>query len=76
MDKYEDQARYNVAETCADPLSLQQLQDLSGSSASPIVSLDTRMTYGEVKGLKKLRASIAELYSVEGGKVIVALQSR
>jgi hypothetical protein len=63
MDKYEDHARYNIAETCVDSLSLQQLQEISGSSTSPIVSLDTRMTYGEVKGLKKLRASIAELYS-------------
>jgi aspartate/methionine/tyrosine aminotransferase len=66
MDKYEDHARYNIAETCADSISLQQLQNLSESSESPMVSRETRMTYGEVKGLKTLRASIAELYSGKG----------
>jgi aspartate/methionine/tyrosine aminotransferase len=68
MDKYEDHARYNIAETCADSLSLQQLQDLSGPSESPMVSLETKMTYGEVKGLKRLRVSIAELYSSNRGR--------
>ena len=69
MDKYEGQAQYNVAETCAASISLQQLQNLSGSSEPPMVAPETKMTYGEIKGLKGLRVSIAQLYSIKGGNV-------
>jgi hypothetical protein len=70
MDEYEGQAQYNVAETCAASISLQQLQDLSGSSQNPMVSPETKMTYGEIKGLKILRVSIARLYSLKGGNIV------
>ena len=63
MDKYETQAEYNMAETCAASISLNDLQDLSDSKLSPQALSGRKLTYGSIRGSDALRTNLAKLYS-------------
>ena len=64
MEKYELDAKFNIAETCAASLSLDDLQALSDSQAlSPLSGLGGRkLTYGNVHGSDELRTNISNLW--------------
>lgn len=66
MDKYETTAKYNVAETCSASISVRDLQALCEDPASNPLDgvLDRKLTYGEIRGSKQLRSTLANLYSV------------
>ncbi|KIA75734.1 aminotransferase function [Aspergillus ustus] len=66
MDKYETTAKYNVAETCSASVSVKDLQALSEDPASHPLEhvLDTKLTYGAIRGSERLRTTLANLYSV------------
>ena len=66
MDKYETTAKYNVAETCSASISVRDLQALCEDPAlNPLDGvLDRKLTYGEIRGSKQLRSTLANLYSV------------
>lgn len=68
MDEHETKAKYNLAESCCSSISLNQLQALSESPTTPILSMDPKMTYGEINGLQQLRVNLANLYSSKTGK--------
>lgn len=64
MNDYEDDAIYNLGETCIDSMTLGELLELSGQDPEIyLASLkDKRMTYGHIYGSPKLLEGIASLY--------------
>jgi hypothetical protein len=69
MDKYEIDAKFNLAETCSDSISLDELQALSEDKSSTLFSSSTKMTYGAIRGSKDLRGNLARLYSSKAGNL-------
>jgi len=72
MDAYETTAKYNIAETCCDSLSLTQLLELSGRPSSPedvlsLLDIKRRQDYGHIRGSPELKTSIAALYTASDG---------
>lgn len=64
MNDYEDDAIYNLGETCIDSLTLGELLELAGKNPEGfLVGLkDIRMTYGHIEGSPELLEGIANLY--------------
>lgn len=58
----------NIAETCSESISVEDLQALSTdkTSAGPL-NLSTKLTYGAIRGSDSLRRRVAALYH-EGGE--------
>ncbi|KAI9682040.1 MAG: hypothetical protein M1817_000094 [Caeruleum heppii] len=67
MDAHETTAKYNIAETCAASISLQDLANLSASNTNPQTSLSfsKKLTYGPIRGSDELRTNIASQYEEE-----------
>src|SRR5574344_4287 len=61
MNKYESIAKYDLCTTCIEPLSLNDLIKIS-----KVKNLDkifnTKLTYGEIQGSKRLKLAISSLY--------------
>jgi aspartate/methionine/tyrosine aminotransferase len=67
MNAYENDCRYNLAETCVQSLSVGELLDLSGKREEILQELEgTRLTYGDIQGSPRLRRAIAGLYRTMG----------
>ena len=64
MNEYETGARYNIAETCVDSVSLDELFALTGESKDEFLSkfCATRLTYGDIWGSDALREGVCKLY--------------
>lgn len=64
MNAYEVGARYNIAETCVDSVSLDALFALTGEDREAFLSdfCAQRLTYGDIWGSDALRAGICGLY--------------
>ena len=64
MNEYETGARYNIAETCVDSVSLDELFALTGESKDEFLSkfCATRLTYGDIWGSNALREGVCRLY--------------
>lgn len=64
MNKYENDAKYNLAETCVDSLTLRELLKLAGKNPEEYMAalVDTRMTYSHIEGSPSLLKGIASLY--------------
>jgi aspartate/methionine/tyrosine aminotransferase len=67
MDDNENDAKYNLAETCCASISLNDLIALSGdaSDARSILDFSQKQSYGPIRGSDALRSSIAKFYSNE-----------
>ena len=65
MDEYELKAKYNVAETCAASISLDDLKALSEDKTSDVWKSSTKLTYGHIRGSPALRSNLANLYSAK-----------
>ena len=63
MDEYETKAKYNIAETCAASISLDDLNALSEDKTSEIWTSSTKLTYGHIRGSPTIRTNLANLYS-------------
>lgn len=50
MNAYEVGAKYNIAETCVDSISLNELFALTGADSAEFLSglCDRRLTYGDI----------------------------
>lgn len=59
----------NIAETCSESISIEDLQALSTdkSGAASALSLSTKLTYGAIRGTDTLRQRVTALYN-EGSK--------
>lgn len=64
MNEYEDNAIYNLAETCVDSLTLRELVELSGESYESFFSKlkEKKLTYGHIEGSPEFRTAVAGLY--------------
>ncbi|MEE1923614.1 aminotransferase [Pseudomonas sp. 148P] len=63
MNAYENECRYNLAETCVESITLAQLLDFAGKRESILDELlPMKMTYGAIEGSDRLRDLIAGLY--------------
>lgn len=65
MNAYESGARYNIAETCVNSVSLNELLAIAGESPEQFWQAfgDKRLTYGYIEGAPELREGICRLYS-------------
>jgi aspartate/methionine/tyrosine aminotransferase len=64
MDNHETWAKYNIAETCAASISIQDLENLcEDKSHPPILDTTKKLVYGAIRGTDALRNNLAALYS-------------
>lgn len=64
MDRYEEGARYNITDTCAKPLTLNELFALSGEDKQDFMEtfFQREQTYGPIWGDRGLKEEISHLY--------------
>jgi aspartate/methionine/tyrosine aminotransferase len=63
MDLYENHCTYNLAETCVESLTVDQLLTMTGRQASVLDELrPMKLTYGAIEGTQRLREAIAATY--------------
>lgn len=72
MNAYETSARYNLAETCCDSLTLAELLDLAGLPEAELARLlALRLDYGPIMGSPRLRRAIAALYDAQAPENVI-----
>lgn len=71
MDDYENDAKYNLAETCCASISLDDLVGFSGKSGN-ILDFSQKLVYGAIRGSNALRTNIANLYSDSTSEALTA----
>lgn len=60
---YEKDAVYDLADTCIEPLSINELLDITGDKEKYISEIfSKKLNYGDIHGSKNLRNKIAALY--------------
>jgi aspartate/methionine/tyrosine aminotransferase len=72
MDKYQPTAKYDLAETCAASISIDDLLALSEDKPKSITQLahtSLKLVYGDIRGSDALRGNLASLYSARGRSV-------
>jgi len=64
MNAWEAGARYNIAETCVDSVSLNELFELTGEDQDAFLRhfCQQRLTYGNIEGSPDFKAGICKLY--------------
>ena len=63
MNAYENDCTYNLAETCVESLTVEQLLELGGCREQAVADiLGMKLTYGAIEGSPRLRTLIAGLY--------------
>ncbi|MBO4377860.1 MAG: aminotransferase [Clostridia bacterium] len=64
MNAYEENARYNIAETCVDSISVRELLQLCGVDEKAFLEnlCSRRLTYGDILGAPALKQGICGLY--------------
>lgn len=64
MNEYEHDAVYNLAETCVDSLSLEELITISGENYDDFFRsiADKKLTYGYITGSPGFKENVARLY--------------
>ena len=72
MNEFENHCEFNLAETCVESMTIEQLMHLTGAGASLTDLLPMKMTYGAIEGSERLRRAIAALYSnIDHSNVLV-----
>ena len=74
MNEYEDGAKYNIAETCVNSISLDELFTLCGEDKESFLNAlcAKRLTYGEITGIPEFKQGIAKLYkSINPEEVVI-----
>lgn len=63
MDLYENHCELNLAETCVESLTVEELLRMSGRQDSILDEmLPLKLTYGAIDGTERLRSNVASLY--------------
>jgi aspartate/methionine/tyrosine aminotransferase len=63
MDEFENHCHYNLAETCVQSLTLEELLDIAGKKDTILAELlPMKMTYGAINGSIRLRENVANLF--------------
>ncbi len=64
MNAYETTCRYNLAETCVESLTVEQLLEVAGVQETILAELlPMKLTYGAIEGSDRLRDAVASLYA-------------
>ena len=74
MNEYEVGALYNIAETCVDSVSLDELFELKGENKEDFLKdfCSRRLTYGDIWGSEALRGGISKLYhTIKADEVVL-----
>lgn len=73
MNDYEDDAVYNLGETCIDSFTIKELLELSGYDSDDYLKKlgDTRLTYSHIFGSPEFKSGVAALYeNIEPNQVL------
>lgn len=64
MNEFEDDAIYNIGETCVHSVTLEELLELSGENREEFMKrvMDKRLTYGYISGAPEFKEGICRLY--------------
>lgn len=64
MNEFEEDATYNIAETCVDSITLRELLEISGEKESAFIEMvmNKRMTYGHINGSPEFKQGVCGLY--------------
>ena len=69
INEYETRCRHNLAETCCDSITVEELLQLSGQSPEHLHELlGMKLTSGAIEGSDRLRSAIAALYEHQTGE--------
>jgi aspartate/methionine/tyrosine aminotransferase len=72
MNEWELKCDYNLAETCVESLTIEELLNLVGKNETDLSELlSMKMTYGEIKGSDRLRDAITTLYDKQTRENII-----
>lgn len=72
MNEWETKCEFNLAETCVESLTINELLEITGRNEADLSALlPLKMTYGEIKGSERLRAAIAALYNTQSDENIL-----
>ncbi|PHO03495.1 aminotransferase [Rhodobacteraceae bacterium 4F10] len=64
MNEWENHCAFNLAETCVESITIDELLRLAGRNTDDLSDLlPMKMTYGAIEGSIRLRGAIAALYS-------------
>jgi len=71
FNKYEKDAVYDLADTCVDSLSINELLSIAGKNFSDIEDVfNTKLNYGAIHGSERLKKGISTLYKKQTGENI------
>jgi aspartate/methionine/tyrosine aminotransferase len=75
MNAYEHEAVYNMAETCVDSLTLEELVSIGGEDPDQFFKAlyDKKLTYGYIEGSPDFRECVAGLYQTLHAENVVAM---
>lgn len=72
MNEWETRCTFNLAETCVESLTMQQLLDMTGKTAEVLDEmLKIKMTYGHIIGSERLRHLISAQYVSQTAKNVL-----
>ncbi|MFN4099606.1 MAG: aminotransferase [Pararhodobacter sp.] len=72
MNEWETRCDWNLAETCVESLTIQQLLSLAGQNAADLSALlPMQLTYGAIEGSERLRKAIAALYERQAAESVI-----
>lgn len=64
MNEFEEDSKYNIAETCVHSITLNELLELSGEDPEEYIKtiMDKRLTYGHIEGSPEFKKGVCKLY--------------
>jgi aspartate/methionine/tyrosine aminotransferase len=72
MNRYEAKCTYNLAETCVESLTLDELLEIAGKRETILQALGPlKLTYGAIEGSDRLRDHVASLYARQARENII-----
>lgn len=72
MNRYENDCELNLAETCVESLTVEELLDMAGKRDDILAELlPMKLTYGAIEGSERLRGLIAGLYEKQAIENVV-----
>ncbi len=72
MNEWETKCELNLAETCVESLTIEELLALAGQNQTDLSALlPLKMTYGDILGSDRLRAAVANLYDTKTANDVI-----
>lgn len=72
MNTYENDAKFNLAETCVDSITIAELLALAGKNDTALSDLlPMRMGYGAIEGSDRLKSAICKLYDRQAAENVI-----